>query len=235
MNALILIVSMGLAAAPTPDQLVNQVQAAYHNGGDMTAQFTQTYIDKLRGKKRVESGNLWVKTDGRVRWSYMKPQRKDFVYDGTTAYFYEPDNAQVTVFEHFGDSPIANAMQFLWGQGELRKSFEVQACDTSCAEPSKAGAKAGEVAVRMVPKEGIAAVDHVVLWMDEKAQRVRRSLVYDPLGNVTEYQFTDVQLGVRIEAAKFSFTVPQGVSLLRATAEGAAVADPNRVKPPKAP
>lgn len=222
-----------LAAAPTPDQLVAQVQAAYHKGGDMTATFTQTYSDKLRGKKRVETGNLWVKTDGRVRWSYASPVRKDFVFDGTTAYFYEPDNAQVTVFERFGDSPIANAMQFLWGQGELRKSFEVQACDTSCAEPSQAGAKPGEVAVRMVPKEGIAAVDHAVLWVDEKAQRVRRSLVYDPLGNVTEYQFSEVKLGTPIDGAKFAFTVPQGVSLLKATAEGSSVADPNRQSAPK--
>ena len=68
---------------------------------------------------------LWAKPDGRVRWSYLDPVRKDFVFDGEAAYFYEPENAQVTVFERFQDSPLANAVQFLWGQGDIEATFDV--------------------------------------------------------------------------------------------------------------
>ncbi|MEK7704525.1 MAG: outer membrane lipoprotein carrier protein LolA, partial [Myxococcota bacterium] len=84
-----------LLAAPSAQSLATDMAAAYKRGGDFSADFTQTYTDKLRGKSRTESGNLWVKADGRVRWSYTKPESKDFVFDGQQAYFYEPENAQV--------------------------------------------------------------------------------------------------------------------------------------------
>ena len=44
------------------------------------------------------------------RWSYLDPVPKDFVFTGERAFFYEPDNAQVTVFEQFKDSPHADLM-----------------------------------------------------------------------------------------------------------------------------
>lgn len=206
--------------------LVSKVQDTYQATGDMTASFKQSYTDTLRGKKRVESGALWVKRDGRVRWTYTAPQRKDFIFDGKTAYFYEPDNAQVTVFERFADSPIANAMQFLWGQGELLKSFTAQACDASCGTIA-----AGETGLKMTPKQPIAAVEHVVLVVNDATHRVHRSKVVDPLGNITEYEFSAAQFGVHVDDSKFAFTVPPGVSLLRATAEGAA--SPAPPKPSK--
>ena len=202
----------------SPD-LLNRVQKAYQNAGDITATFSQTYADALRGKRRVESGRLWIKKDGRVRWTYMVPQRKDFIYDGKSAYFYEPENAQVTVFEQFRDSPVASAMQLMWGHGDIRKTFAIEPCDPTC--PPLAS---GEAAVLLVPQGGgMAAVDHVVLVMQETPPRVRRSLVFDPLGNRTEYAFNEVQFGSQIDTQKFSFTVPPGVSLLRTTAEGTAL------------
>ena len=206
-----------------PGATVNQVQVTYRAGGDLSASFKQTYVDKMRGKTRVESGKMWVKKDGRVRWSYREPTAKDFVFDGKTAYFYEPENAQVTVFDRFRDSPIAGAMQFLWGQGELAKSFDISACSRDCPAPAS-----GEAVVQLVPKTALAAVEHIALVVDPKAGRVRRSVVYDPLGNRTEYQFDDLQFGATVDDAKFAFTVPTGVSVLRAAADGslAPKADP---------
>jgi outer membrane lipoprotein carrier protein len=211
----LLLVTTLTALDPAPNATVANLQATYRNAGDMSAAFKQIYIDKLRGKKRAEQGKLWVKTDGRVRWTYQEPERKDFVFDGKTAYFYEPENAQVTIFERFQDSPLANAMHFLWGQGDLAKTFDLSACEGVC--PSAA---VGDGLVQLVPKKPMPAVDHIVLVVDGKTHKVRESVVFDPLGNRTEYHFSDVQFGAKVETAKFAFTVPPGVSVLRATAEG---------------
>lgn len=124
-----LIASIVLSAGPADlSKLVERVQATYDSKADISASFTQTYMDSLRGTQREESGRLWAKSDGRVRWTYVKPVRKDFVYNGEVAYFYEPESAQVTVFEDFQQSQVSQALRFLWGQGDLRESFEIQAC-----------------------------------------------------------------------------------------------------------
>lgn len=203
-----------LAAAPTPDELVAKVQATYQSAGNLQASFTQTYMDKVRGKKRLESGTLWAAKDGRVRWSYKKPVKKDFVFTGGTAYFYEPESAQVTVFERFQDTPVANALRFLWGQGKLSETFRVEACDEKCKVTV-----AGDVALRLWPKEPLAAVDHLQLIVDPATGRVRGSIVVDPLGNRSEYAFSEVQFGIPLDDKRFAFEIPKDVSVLRATAE----------------
>ena len=196
----------------SPTEAVAQLQATYKNVGDMTAKFEQVYIDKLRGKKHAEQGSLWMKTDGRVRWSYSQPERKDFIFDGKVAYFYEPENAQVTVFEHFEESPLAHALHYLWGQGDIAKTFEVGPCKGICPQPNP-----GDAVFQMTPRNALPSVDHIVLCIDGKTQRVRESVVFDPLGNRTEYRFSEVQFGGHINAQKFDFTIPAGVSVLKAT------------------
>ena len=210
-----LLLSLCCGGLPPPEAVVERVVATYKQGGDMTATFTQTYQDQWRKKTREESGQMWVKKDGRVRWAYLLPERKDFVFDGKTAYFYEPENGQVTVFEQFRDSPVAHAMEFLWGQGDLPNMFAFAACDAACATVA-----ASEVAVRLNPKKAMASVDHVVLVVDPKTQRVRRSRVMDALGNSSEYVFSNVRFNAPMPDSKFVFTMPEGVSVLRANPGG---------------
>lgn len=201
-----------LFTSPADDTLA-KVQVTYKGAGDVAGKFEQTYFDKVRGTKRVESGELWAKKDGRVRWSYKKPTKKDFVFTGTEAYFYEPENAQVTVFDSFKDSPVSNAMKFLWGQGELAKSFTATGCDDKCVKAEDA------TSIVLKPKEPLASVEHIQLDVDPQTARVRRSIVFDPLGNRTEYVFTTLDLAAKVSDGKFAFTIPSGVSVLRANAD----------------
>ncbi|MEM6731881.1 MAG: outer membrane lipoprotein carrier protein LolA [Myxococcota bacterium] len=193
--------------------VVNEVQTAYRAAGDVSAQFAQTFYDKLRGQRPTETGVLWAKTDGRVRWSYRAPTRKDFVYTGRQAFFYEPQNAQVTIFEKFEDSPLANAIRFLWGQGSIVDTFNVSPCDERCKD-----APSGQRSVLLTPKDPISSVDVIQLTVDSNA-RVRRSVVFDPIGNRTEYAFKDIQFQATIEDKKFKFKVPPGVSIIKATGQ----------------
>jgi outer membrane lipoprotein carrier protein len=211
MIALTAVVVLAAAIPPDPMAALTRVQEAYRKGGDFSASFTHVQVDKLRGKKKTESGKLWAAKDGRVRWMYDKPVRRDFVFDGKAAFFYEPDNAQVTIFDRFQDSPLWNALRFLWGQGQITQSFDVRACDDGCpaGEP-------GDVSVKLVPKEPLAAVDHVALFVDPGESRLRKSVVYDSLGNRTEFTFSEVKLGVKVDPKKFDFKIPEGVSILRA-------------------
>lgn len=194
-------------------ELINRVQKVYAQSGDLSASFSQTFFDKLRGERPTESGLLWAKTDGRVRWSYRKPTRKDFVYTGQAAYFYEPENAQVTVFESFEDSPLANAIRFLWGQGSILETFNVSACTAKC-QPVQTSQRS----VLLKPKEALPSVEVIQLAVDDSG-RVRRSVVFDPIGNRTEYRFDAVTFGTKVEDKKFAFRVPDGVSIIRATGE----------------
>lgn len=192
--------------------LAERIQNVYTRVGDVRAEFAQTYIDKLRGQRPTERGVLWAKSDGRVRWSYREPVRKDFVFTGTNAYFYEPNNAQVTVFDNFETSPLANAIRFLWGQGSILETFNVSPCTERCEE-----SPAGYTSLLLRPKNPIAVVEAIQLSVDSKTARVKRSIVFDPLGNKTQYVFDAIRFGEAVEDKKFVFKIPEGVSIIRAT------------------
>ena len=216
---LVIALTLGLFVDVTPDQVLDRVQAAYRQAGDIEARFVQSYTGKLRGKKREEHGRLWAKADGRVRWQYEAPVRKYFIYDGRNAYFYEPKNAQVTVFEHFDDSELSYTLRFLLGQGDMRKRFLVKPCPKDChaGEP-------GDEVIALWPKKPLGNVDHVLLVV-RAMNRVRMSVVFDALGNRTDYLFTDVKFHAQIKDKKFQFKTPEGVQELRATVDGPAPAD----------
>jgi outer membrane lipoprotein carrier protein len=209
----ILLASLALSTtAVDVSTLVARVQATYDSQSDVSAEFSQSYLDSLRGTTREESGRLWAKKDGRVRWTYMKPVRKDFVYTGTAAYFYEPESAQVTVFEDFQESQLSQALRFLWGQGDLRESFEVQGCETEC----KRGNASQQVLV-LWPKMSVATVDKILLVVDTATATVVRSVVIDPLGNETKYTLSNFDKTKVVEERLFDFQIPEGVSVLKAS------------------
>ena len=201
-----------IGTGPSPDAILESLQNSYKELGELSATFSQTYVDKLRGRRPAETGKLWVKKDGRVRWSYKSPTRKDFVYDGERAYFYEPGNAQVTVFEQFEDSQLSMAMRFLWGQGDIKTLFDVLQCDEKCNVGETTDWK-----VQLYPKEALPTLKSVVLVVDPKTKRPKLSVIYDNLGNRTEYGLTNLQKEKDIPAKKFAFKIPDGVSVLRSS------------------
>ena len=209
----ILAASIALSAATADvSELVTRVQSRYDSQDDISADFTQTYLDSLRGTTREESGKLWAKQDGRVRWTYLLPLRKDFVYTGKTAYFYEPESAQVTVFDDFKQSQLSQALRFLWGQGDLRESFEISACTTEC----KRG-EADQTVLILWPKTPIPTVDKILLVVNQKQAAVARSVVIDPLGNETKYVISNFEKAKSLDERLFDFQVPDGVSILKAS------------------
>ncbi len=199
-----------------PALLIESVRDHYRSLGDIEAEFKQSFVDTLRRKRKSETGKFWASADGKVRWSYQDPIKKDFIYDGTTAFFYEPENAQVTIFDNFNASPLANALRFLWGQGDILSVFSANKCDKRCDV-----VKEKELTkVLLLPKENLASVRHVILAIDAAQKIVRKSVVIDPLGNRSEYVFTNVHKRGAIPAEAFIFVIPDGISVLRADAGG---------------
>jgi outer membrane lipoprotein-sorting protein len=200
-------------AAPLPgaESLLTRTQDTYRALGDFQVSFRQVFVDAVRKTQREEQGELFAKADGRVRWTYRSPTPKDFIFDGKAAFFYEPENAQVTVFARFDRSPLVHALRFLWGHGEVGTLFDPRPCRADCGL-----AAAGEEVVELWPRGELAGVDHSALVIDRATSHVRRSVVFDPLGNRTEYHFGAVHNGAPLADAKFSFTPPPGVAQIRA-------------------
>jgi outer membrane lipoprotein-sorting protein len=201
--------------APHPVQTVlTRLQKTYR-AKTFQADFSQVYTDAVLGPKPAESGKLCASGDGRVRFDYAAPHTKQFVFDGNDAYFYEPDAAQVTVIEGFGEGPVAQAMALLWGQGALHKAFSAKACSQDCPAVGQ-----DEQAFTLTPVAQMPGVQRIHLVVDKTRYEVHRTQLIDPLGNKTLYSLENRRLGQAMGKDTFVFAMPEGMSVLRTTLDG---------------
>ena len=202
--ALLLLSSATLAQTSVP-KLAEEVDAHYNHLRTLQANFTEIY--RGAGISREESGTVWLKRPGRMRWNYQKPREKLFVSDGKTAWFYVPGEQQArrTPMKKLEDlrSPLA----YLLGKTKLRKEFEALSL-----APDAPPWHPGDTVLRGVPKF-MEGVNQVLMEIAPDGKIVR--LVADGAdGSTTEYRFQDQQENLEIADRQFQFTPPPGVQVI---------------------
>jgi outer membrane lipoprotein carrier protein len=170
---------------------------------DLVARFSQSYRSGMLGREITERGVVWIKRPGRMRWEYKDPERKLFVSDGRSFYFYVPAEKQVIVSDQ--DEQRSLAARLLSGKGGLGEEFEV-----SLESPREEGV----VRLKLVPRREQADVQQALVDV-EPSGRVRAIMLDDVQGNRTRFRFDDLRENTGLKDDLFRFEVPKGVEVIR--------------------
>jgi outer membrane lipoprotein carrier protein len=196
------------AASPAPDvhAVAQAVDERYNHLHSLQAEFTEIY--RGAGMERTESGTLWLKKPGKMRWEYRSPRDKLFLSDGKDAWFYVPGERQVrrTAVKKLDDlrSPLA----FLLGKTKLEK--ELQGLSLA---PDVTPLAAGDWLLRGVPKSLADRVSQVLLEITPE-HWISRILIEEVDGSATEYRFSNQREDVAVPDQRFQFAVPDGVEVI---------------------
>jgi len=196
------------SASPAPDvhAVAQAVDERYNHLRSLQAEFTEIY--RGAGMERTESGTLWLKKPGKMRWEYRSPRDKLFLSDGKDAWFYVPGERQVrrTAVKKLDDlrSPLA----FLLGKTKLEK--ELQGLSLA---PDVTLLAAGDVVLRGVPKSLADRVSQVLLEITPE-HWIRRIMIEEVDGSVTEYRFSNYRQNVDLPDQRFQFVVPDRVEVI---------------------
>jgi outer membrane lipoprotein carrier protein len=194
--------SLAPPAASDPAQdLARRMEQRHRAAGDLTARFVQTYRSGLIGREIVERGVVSIKQPGRMRWEYQKPEKKTFVSDGKTFYFYVPADRQVIVRDQAGDRGVPALL--LSGHGNILREFEA----------GMEVAPAGLARLRLVPRKPDPEIEKVFVDLDAAA-RIRAIQVFDAQGNVSRFDFDDIRENVGLKDRLFRFEIPRGVEVV---------------------
>ena len=196
------------SASPAPDvhAVAQAVDERYNHLRSLQAEFTEIY--RGAGMERTESGTLWLKKPGKMRWEYRSPRDKLFLSDGKDAWFYVPGERQVrrTAVKKLDDlrSPLA----FLLGKTKLEK--ELQGLSLA---PDVTLLAAGDVVLRGVPKSLADRVSQVLLEITPE-HWIRRIMIEEVDGSVMEYRFSNYRENVDLPDQRFQFVVPDRVEVI---------------------
>jgi len=208
----LIVVSVGVLAwavsssAEDVKAIAAAVDAHYNHLRTLEAEFTEIFQGS--GMERTESGTLWLKKPGKMRWEYRSPREKLFVSDGKDAWFYVPEDRQARKESAKKLEDIRSPLAFLLGKTKLQKELK----GLSLA-PDKQPMQAGDVMLRGVPAALADRVSEIVLEINPEHRIVRIEL-HDVDGAVTEYRFTDQKEDVALSDSRFAFRPPAGTEIV---------------------
>ena len=132
------------------------VDAHYNHLRSLEAEFTEVY--RGSGMERTETGTLWLKKPGKMRWEYRSPREKLFVSDGKDAWFYVPADRQARKTAAKKLEDIRSPLAFLLGKTKLEK--ELQGLSLA---PDVEPLASGNVVLRGVPQALADRVSEILL------------------------------------------------------------------------
>jgi outer membrane lipoprotein carrier protein len=204
--ALLLIPVVGAAqTGPSPEALAKALQARYQNVRDFTADFVQTYRGGVLRTETREKGTVAVKKPGRMRWTYISPERKEFVSDGEKMYSYIPEDRQVLVSDVPADNEAPTPVLFLAGKGDLVKDF------TAAIAPSPVS---GSVGLKLTPRRSEPEYEYLIVAVDPATLQIRALTTRDRQGGESTLRFENLQENKGISDKDFAFRIPRGVDVI---------------------
>jgi len=207
-NAMIALLFTALLVVPETDgglagSLVRRLEERHGRARDLTARFVQSYRSGMLGREVVERGVVRIKRPGRMLWEYKDPEKKTFLSDGRSYYFYVPADRQVIVRDRDEERGVAALL--LAGKGRILEQFEAR------LEPAPSERV---FRIRLTPRQSDPELE-VVLVDVEPSGLVRAIQVDDAQGNRSRFRFDDVRENTGLSDRLFRFEVPAGVEVIR--------------------
>jgi outer membrane lipoprotein carrier protein len=114
------------AKADTPadkdiTRMLKGVEDRYNHTQTLQVAFQQTYT--MKGRKRTEKGELYLRKPLRMRWEYSTPAGKLFGSDGKFAYSYIPDENRFEKMSLKGTDDMRAPLAFLLGKLQFQNDF----------------------------------------------------------------------------------------------------------------
>jgi len=182
------------------------VDDRYNHLHTLQAEFAEIY--RGAGMERTESGTLWLKKPGKMRWEYRSPREKLFLSDGKDAWFYLPGDRQVRRISVRKLDDLRSPLGFLLGKTRLEK--ELQGLSLA---PDVLPLTPGDVVLRGVPKAMADRVSQVILEITPDSC-IARIVIEEVDGPVTEYRFSEQKEDLTITDQRFRFAPPPGVEVI---------------------
>lgn len=190
-----------------PVALAAKVQQRYDGIKDIQADFVQTYEGGVLRTRTTERGAVAIKRPGRIRFTYTKPEKKEFVSDGTRLYTHLVSEKQVIVSPAPGPDQGDIPAMFLAGQSDLARDY-------TPSFTSLPGAAPGLLTLQLVPKKKSSEYASIGIGVDPKSLQIQFLTALDTQGGRSSFAFANVKENRGLSDKQFEFQMPRGVEVV---------------------
>jgi len=188
-----------------------RVQSYYDEVVDFEASFEQvtrsiTFGSASLGADAPSRGFVQFAKPGNMRWQYLTPAESLVVSNGRVLWIYDPVAREAQRLPVTKDYLTGAALQFLLGDGQLLKEFDVSA--PTCEQDSE-----GTLVLNLMPRRS-ASYETLGLRARVATGEIRETLLVDLFGNETSISFSDMRINQAPAPETFEFEKPDGVEVI---------------------
>ena len=190
-----------------PVALAAKVQQRYNGIKDIQGDFVQTYEGGVLRTKTTERGTIAIKRPGKMRFTYIKPEKKEFVSDGNRLYTHLVADKQVIVSPAPGPDQGDIPAMFLAGQSDLARDY------TPSFTPLP-GAAPGLVTLKLVPRKKSEEYESIGIGVDPTTLQIQFLTAVDTQGGRSSFSFSNLKENRGLTDKQFEFRIPRGVDVV---------------------
>ncbi len=186
--------------------VVASVQGRFDDTTDLRADVVQEVF--LASLERTVSarGTVAFKRPGKMHWNLQGDEPQVIVADGTTVWFYQPEDEQVLKAPLDSVFRSSTPVSFLTGVGKIADDFLT----------SVLARTPESIELLLDPKQQNGDVGRLELVVSADSFDIIEARVTDPVGNVTKLSFSNRRRNTGVEDGEFEFEVPPGVDVVEA-------------------
>lgn len=121
--AFTLILATTSAAPPDLNTTLGNIENHYNKISTLKLDFSETYAAGRRPAQN-ESGTLYLRKPGRMRWEYSTPAGKIFLADGKYTWLYVPEDHRVEKAQLKMSEDMRAPLAFLLGRLDFHRDFK---------------------------------------------------------------------------------------------------------------
>ncbi len=182
--------------------LLDKVERRYNNARTVQVPFEQTYIVQGRARKS-ESGMLYLRKPGKMRWNYAEPAGKVFLSDGKDIYFYSPSTNRVEKTPMKATDDLRVPLAFVLGKLDFSRDFR----------EFRVRREGTDTFIAAIPKSDKAPYQQVDFVVTPDF-RIRRLTVTSQDSSQMSFLFGDENVNPKLDPKLFTFQTPAGAELV---------------------
>jgi outer membrane lipoprotein carrier protein len=191
----------------TLQSVLRRVEQRYNTTKTLESRFEQT-LAVAQGRRVTETGVLYLRKPGQMRWEYAQPEGKLFLSNGKQIYYVSPAARRVEVSAVKETDDLRIPLAFLLGKLDFARDF-------NRFEHSRRGADWLIRAIPKNPKTPFAGVE----FLAAPDGRLTVVTVQSKDGSTMSYKFWDEQRNRPLDNALFEFRAPEGYQVVQLRAE----------------
>ena len=204
--ALVLVSASPAARESDAGQVLAGLQSWLDATRDLEAIFDQTLESGALGAGLAESGRVYVRRPGKMRWNYQDPERKVAIVDGDRTWLYVAAERQL-ILGRLAEGQGGLLPALLAAERDLAELFD----PSLVATPEGAGD--GVVRLRLVPRADADVLEQVVVTLRPPQFAIEEVEVLDAAGNRMRYSFRRLTRNAGLPDALFRFDPPRGTEI----------------------